>query len=216
MPASATPEPDTAKRRPTVAQQITPAQLEELVQWAWEEGRISPKKGKPTIHGGQLHEKLVEMGVDCTLDTVYHFRLLHVTPALESLMEARAVARELEQFSGDGSKIAQGTGLVLQQLAFGRALELKSQGRNLKDPKVREEVLDLMNLAKTGSKMVDDAALSAARVEQLRTELEALKAELQRERDAIDKATARTTPGMTTAARNALRRELGLADVTEP
>lgn len=185
MPTAATPEPETAKRRQTVAQQLTPEQLEELIQWAWEEGRISPKKDKPTIHGGQLHEKLVSMGIDCTLETVYHFRSLHVTPALESLMEARAVARELQQFSGDGSKIAQGTGLVLQQLAFDRALELKSKGKNLKDPKVRNEVLDLMHLAKTGSKMVDDAALNAARVDKLTTELEALKAKLAAIQDTV-------------------------------
>ena len=206
--------PAVEERRPPVAGQITAEQVHELVEWAFEEGRAANgHNGRVTVNGLHLHEKLTSMGVDCTEKMAYNFRDRVITPGLEMLRAAKTLSEDVRAFADSGQDIARGTNALIQQAIYQRVSSLMSKADTIQDAKVRDELLELHRVVKDGIKASNDSRLSDARVDQLTEELRVIKEENEKRKAALDNLTSGKTKGMTTEARNAIRRELGLADV---
>lgn len=207
---------DVETRRPPVAKQITVEQIHELVEWAFEEGRAANgHSGRATVNGLHLHEKLTSIGVDCTEKMAYNFRDAVITPGLEMLRAAKTLSEDVRAFAESGQDIARGTNTLIQQALYQRVSALMEEGNNIGNAKVRDELLELHRIVKDGIKASNESRVTDARVEQLTEELRVIKEENEKRKAALDNLTSPKAKGMTTEARNAIRRELGLADVPE-
>lgn len=161
----------------TVAQQLTPTQVDEVVDWV----RTTPNG----ITGPALLEKLQAMGVDCGLNAAYTFREKHIAPALDRIRSAREFSAKLSQeLATEQGTIARGADMLAQQMVFDWMLDMSRQGSAiLRDEDMQKQLRRLYVIVSEGMNAKDRAdttdarvKTSEARIEKLTLEISELKA----------------------------------------
>lgn len=197
----------------TVEGQLSAEQVRSLVEWADE---------TPGVNGPVLLEKLRGMGVDCGMNAVYTFKKKHITPAIEQLRAAKALASEMADEIAGGDNIAAGSNLLIQKQVFNRALAMQQAGVDVGSEEVRRELLQLHAISVDGMTMRTQGRIADARIDKMNAELDLTKAKLaqmeaekQKALAAVDELTQSGAEGASLKARNALRMELGLQPLAE-
>lgn len=194
------------------AQQLSEAQIRELVAWA--DATPGGADGKA------LHDKLQSMGVDVCLSAAYTFKRKRITPALEQISAARAIAADISEGIAGGDDLAQGTNLLIQRMVLDRVLMMQRNGMDISDPEIRKEMRELFTVAAEGMSARTQGRVADARIDKLKLETEKLNAQVSQLRSdiearnaAVDNLTRNDGKGMSIEARNAIRRELGLSPI---
>jgi hypothetical protein len=204
----APPVPPAARRtKNALAVALSPQQLGQLFARLANEPNLTVIRVREIAHD--------EYGIDIELESATKFLQEEFHPHLEQLNKATAFAHFIAQHAEKGSAatLAASADALLQMRVF----EFLSA---LDDGKIDLSTSAGQFTADTLSRIVARGRAADTKTAELEHKLKVAEAELQRmadekeaERKRLDDLTSGKTKGMTTEARNAIRRELGLADV---
>ena len=151
-------------------------------------------------------------GVKVGLGAAYTFKDKLFDQHLEKLRKRKERAALLKDSTGneDTLLIADNAAGNLAQLLFDFTLD----GLDGLDPNDKNDRATIKAIGQEISRVRRDDAARRAEIRDLQDKLAAAEAEQKRQQAAVDKATLKDSTGMTVAARNALRLELGLPLLT--